>query len=169
MKLIILDRDGVINYDSDQFIKSPGQPTGSPPKAETPLPPPPANPLPATLPPVFTPPVLPVTPPVSAIPAGLTVYAPGARILMPPKDAKKGPFMKGTDVLVAQQSLLAHGFNPGKMDGIYGPASVAQVVLFQKAKKLLVLVVFHHSGEAEGPGAAGRCAAEGRAWLRLHG
>jgi D-glycero-D-manno-heptose 1,7-bisphosphate phosphatase len=25
MKLIILDRDGVINYDSDQFIKNPGE------------------------------------------------------------------------------------------------------------------------------------------------
>ena len=25
MKLIILDRDGVINYDSDQFIKSPNE------------------------------------------------------------------------------------------------------------------------------------------------
>ena len=25
MKLIILDRDGVINYDSDQFIKSPDE------------------------------------------------------------------------------------------------------------------------------------------------
>ena len=25
MKLVILDRDGVINYDSDQYIKSPGE------------------------------------------------------------------------------------------------------------------------------------------------
>ncbi|MDP2784541.1 MAG: D-glycero-beta-D-manno-heptose-1,7-bisphosphate 7-phosphatase, partial [Sulfurimicrobium sp.] len=25
MKLIILDRDGVINFDSDQFIKSPAE------------------------------------------------------------------------------------------------------------------------------------------------
>ena len=25
MKLIILDRDGVINYDSDQFIKNPDE------------------------------------------------------------------------------------------------------------------------------------------------
>ena len=25
MKLVILDRDGVINYDSDQFIKSPDE------------------------------------------------------------------------------------------------------------------------------------------------
>lgn len=25
MKLVILDRDGVINYDSDQFVKSPGE------------------------------------------------------------------------------------------------------------------------------------------------
>ena len=25
MKLVILDRDGVINYDSDQYIKSPSE------------------------------------------------------------------------------------------------------------------------------------------------
>ena len=25
MKLVILDRDGVINYDSDQYIKSPAE------------------------------------------------------------------------------------------------------------------------------------------------
>lgn len=108
----------------DQVIKSPGQPTGSPPRAETPLPAPPPNPNP-----------MPATPHGTGL---VNTFLPGSRMLVLPKDLVKGPFMTGTDVRVAQERLVAHGFNPGKLDGVYGKNSGAAAGAFQKAKKLTV-------------------------------
>ena len=46
------------------------------------------------------------------------------------------PYMSGADVMAAQAALLKKGYNPGGIDGAYGPASVAAVKAFQKANGL---------------------------------
>jgi peptidoglycan hydrolase-like protein with peptidoglycan-binding domain len=46
------------------------------------------------------------------------------------------PYMEGLDVFAAQQALLAAGFNPGPLDGIYGPNTANAVSQFQAARGL---------------------------------
>ncbi|MBI2874804.1 MAG: peptidoglycan-binding protein [Firmicutes bacterium] len=41
------------------------------------------------------------------------------------------PYMRGEDVLAVQKALLKCGFNPGPLDGIYGPKTEAAVKAFQ--------------------------------------
>ena len=47
------------------------------------------------------------------------------------------PFMSGPDVLKIQQQLKAHGVDPGKLDGVYGPQTAAAVFSFQAREGLL--------------------------------
>ncbi len=46
------------------------------------------------------------------------------------------PFMQGDDVLAVQRALVARGFNPGPIDGIYGPRTEAAVRAFQQSAGL---------------------------------
>jgi len=46
------------------------------------------------------------------------------------------PFLSGDDVRAVQQALIARGFNPGAVDGIYGPRTAAAVQAFQSASGL---------------------------------
>lgn len=48
---------------------------------------------------------------------------------------KKGS--KGENVKILQKALLESGFNPGPPDGIFGDATVAAVIAFQKSSNLL--------------------------------
>lgn len=48
------------------------------------------------------------------------------------------PFMSGADVLAVQQALLAAGFSPGPLDGVYGPLTATAVRQFQASRGLLV-------------------------------
>jgi len=48
------------------------------------------------------------------------------------------PYMQGTDVFAAQQALLTAGFNPGVLDGVYGPNTANAVERFQAARGLLI-------------------------------
>jgi peptidoglycan L-alanyl-D-glutamate endopeptidase CwlK len=43
----------------------------------------------------------------------------------------------GPDVVALQQALRAQGFNPGSMDGSFGPRTEAAVIAFQKSEQLL--------------------------------
>ena len=43
----------------------------------------------------------------------------------------------GSDVQQLQKSLLAHGFNPGDIDSVYGQGTVAAVMAFQNSSGLL--------------------------------
>jgi len=47
------------------------------------------------------------------------------------------PYMHGEKTQEIQHALEAHGFNPGNIDGIYGPLTAAAVHAFQLAKGLL--------------------------------
>src|SRR2546422_11101737 len=44
---------------------------------------------------------------------------------------------KGADVKKLQEALKQHGFNPGVVDGDFGPATAAAVIAFQKSEGLL--------------------------------
>ena len=46
------------------------------------------------------------------------------------------PSMEGTDVRAVQQGLAARGFNPGAIDGIFGPDTQAAVIAFQRASRV---------------------------------
>jgi len=48
------------------------------------------------------------------------------------------PFMRGDDVLAVQRALAAKGFDPGPIDGIYGPKTAQAVGVFQTREKLPV-------------------------------
>ena len=43
------------------------------------------------------------------------------------------PLMRGSDVLAVQTRLLAKGYTPGKLDGVYGNITKAAVVALQTA------------------------------------
>ncbi|MBU5427876.1 LysM peptidoglycan-binding domain-containing protein [Tissierella pigra] len=43
---------------------------------------------------------------------------------------------RGADVVRLQQLLLGHGFNPGAIDGIFGPNTHSAVVAFQRSRGL---------------------------------
>lgn len=47
-------------------------------------------------------------------------------------------YLKGDDVKAVQEALKAIGFDPGKIDGVYGQKTVAAVVAFQTARGLAV-------------------------------
>jgi peptidoglycan hydrolase-like protein with peptidoglycan-binding domain len=46
------------------------------------------------------------------------------------------PYMEGTDVRAVQQGLAARGFNPGAIDGLFGPDTQAAVIAFQRASRV---------------------------------
>lgn len=48
------------------------------------------------------------------------------------------PFMNGDDVLAVQLALAARSYDPGPLDGIYGPLTAAAVRAFQRASRLPV-------------------------------
>ncbi len=48
------------------------------------------------------------------------------------------PLMRGPDVLAVQQKLTALGYDPGVLDGAYGPTTAAAVKAFQVARKIEV-------------------------------
>ena len=48
------------------------------------------------------------------------------------------PLMRGPEVLAVQQKLTALGYDPGVLDGAYGPTTAAAVTAFQKASKIEV-------------------------------
>lgn len=50
----------------------------------------------------------------------------------------KKPMMRGDDVAALQTALKAHGFDPGKIDGIFGTKTKDAVRRFQKASGLKV-------------------------------
>ncbi len=48
----------------------------------------------------------------------------------------QSPYLKGDDVLAVQTSLSSLGFNPGPVDGIFGPLTSAAVWSFQSSRGL---------------------------------
>ena len=44
----------------------------------------------------------------------------------------------GSEVKKLQEALKQHGFNPGAIDGDFGPATAAAVIAFQKSEGLLI-------------------------------
>jgi peptidoglycan hydrolase-like protein with peptidoglycan-binding domain len=50
----------------------------------------------------------------------------------------KAPYMRGEDVEQVQQALKSSGFDPGAIDGIYGPYTERAVKAFQAKKGLVV-------------------------------
>ena len=54
----------------------------------------------------------------------------GARLL---RVTPGQPLMRGSDVLAVQTRLLAKGYTPGKLDGVYGNITRAAVVALQAA------------------------------------
>ncbi len=48
------------------------------------------------------------------------------------------PYQRGEEVTTLQELLLAHGFDPGPVDGVFGPKTDAAVRAFQAAKGLAV-------------------------------
>ena len=55
------------------------------------------------------------------------VYRPGDRLL-----ARRRPNLRGDDVLLLQQQLNAVGFDPGRIDGIFGPDTETALLTFQR-------------------------------------
>jgi peptidoglycan hydrolase-like protein with peptidoglycan-binding domain len=51
---------------------------------------------------------------------------------------KRNDYLRGDDVKAVQKALKAAGFNPGDIDGVYGPMTAAAVVAYQMAMKLVV-------------------------------
>ena len=49
---------------------------------------------------------------------------------------KMQPYMRGDDVRAVQTALKESGFDPGKIDGVYGPNTKTAVITYQKAKGL---------------------------------
>lgn len=49
----------------------------------------------------------------------------------------RNPNMNGAIVESVQHALKDAGFNPGKIDGLYGPLTVAAVYAFQKSRRLV--------------------------------
>jgi N-acetylmuramoyl-L-alanine amidase len=47
------------------------------------------------------------------------------------------PFSRGTKITEIQRKLTRHGFNPGAVDGIFGPKTFAAVLEFQRAHGLV--------------------------------
>ena len=58
------------------------------------------------------------------------LYAKNAPVYDPYAPLKKGD--RGTDVLLMQSTLAIMGYNPGKLDGVYGANTVAAVSRFQQ-------------------------------------
>lgn len=122
----------------------------APPPPIAPPPPPPAPlapPAPVALAPLPTP----VAPAVSAIPApaAAAIPAPAPAPAPPAADpaaasatAASQPVLRrkadGAAVRELQQRLVAHGFDPGGVDGAFGPRTEAAVRAFQQAKGLAV-------------------------------
>jgi hypothetical protein len=88
------------------------------------------------------------------------------------------PLMTGSDVLVVQRRLAALGFDPGPLDGEYGPATAAAVRAFQTAAGIEVdgivgpqtRAALARAGPQPPPGPAGslvgrRALAEARRWV----
>ncbi|MEW6031857.1 MAG: peptidoglycan-binding protein [Bacillota bacterium] len=48
----------------------------------------------------------------------------------------ESPYMRGNDVLAVQQALVSKGFNPGPIDGIYGPLTASAVTSFEASRSL---------------------------------
>ena len=69
------------------------------------------------------------------------LYAKNAPVYDPYAPLKKGD--KGTDVLIMQTTLALMGYNPGKLDGVYGTNTIAAVKRFQEVAGLTV------TGEAD--------------------
>lgn len=69
------------------------------------------------------------------------LYSKKAPVYDPYAPLKKGD--KGTDVLIMQTTLAIMGYNPGKLDGVYGANTVEAVKAFQKVAGLKV------TGEAD--------------------
>ncbi|MBI2874518.1 MAG: polysaccharide deacetylase family protein [Firmicutes bacterium] len=46
------------------------------------------------------------------------------------------PYLRGEDVVSVQQALLKRGFDPGAVDGVYGPRTAGAVRLFQQQEGL---------------------------------
>jgi len=51
---------------------------------------------------------------------------------------KGKPYMRGDDVFAIQEALVAKGYDPGEIDGVYGPMTEAAVRKFQKEHGLEV-------------------------------
>lgn len=69
------------------------------------------------------------------------LYAKNAPVYDPCAPLKKGD--KGTDVLIMQTTLALMGYDPGKLDGVYGTNTIAAVKRFQEVAGLSV------TGEAD--------------------
>ncbi len=58
---------------------------------------------------------------------------------MPTRDLHvTSPLLRGPDVLAVQRRLAALGYEPGPLDGVYGPATAAAVTAFQRAAGIAV-------------------------------
>ena len=69
------------------------------------------------------------------------LYGKNAPVYDPYAPLKEGD--RGTDVLIMQNTLLLMGYDPGKLDGIYGKNTVAAVSVFQ------LVAGFEVTGEAD--------------------
>ena len=84
----------------------------------------------------------------------------------------KRPMIRGEDVLELQSRLSQLGFDPGRVDGIFGPASERAVLEFQRNRSLTEdgtagpEVVTELGHLVRGPRGSGREAVREREWLR---
>src|SRR3989338_5506693 len=106
----------------------PGAPPPPPPPPAAPPPPPPAPPPPPPPPPA--PPAPPPAPPAPPPPPPAPPPPAGGPLL--------GKGSAGPEVRRAQEKLKAHGFDPGPIDGIFGPKTEAAVRAFQQARGIQV-------------------------------
>ena len=63
-------------------------------------------------------------------------------VIIPPKPLPflltlEDPYMSGAIVRAVQRALKANGYDPGKIDGEYGPHTIAAVYAFQKTRRLV--------------------------------
>ena len=78
----------------------------------------------------------PIVSPTTSTPAQTTQTPPAATSPTPAPTTTLSPGASGPQVKVLQHALIALGYSPGKVDGVYGPSTKQAVTEFQKASGL---------------------------------
>ena len=90
-----------------------------------------------TAPPVTTVPPVTTAPPVTTVPPTRTpAIPPITAVPAAPASGTLRPGDRGNEVAELQRRLLAQGYNPGSIDGVYGPGTEQAVRAFQSANNL---------------------------------